>query len=232
MQPPPWDRIQAVIFDVDGTLYDQRLLRRKIAVRMLAKCLAKPTSGIQDIRNIMAYRQALEALRGSPYSAEIHLELAARKSGAKPAQLRVSVEQWMEKAPIALLYGCRYRAVANLLETLKTQGISCGAFSEYPAEEKLVALGIRQFFSVINCAQDCGRLKPDPNGLLETLRGMGASHCNVLCVGDRAFDIEAAGRAGMHAFLISGDSCFKTIQEAFSRRQSLTLSRAHQTDRS
>jgi beta-phosphoglucomutase-like phosphatase (HAD superfamily) len=122
-------KIQAVIFDVDGTLYDQSVLRRKIALRLLSAYAIRPARGIQALRVIQAYRRAHEALRGCAFSAAIQLEAASLDSGYTVAEVRILVQEWMEQAPLALLAQCVYPGAKDLLETLVGLGIKCGVFS-------------------------------------------------------------------------------------------------------
>jgi FMN phosphatase YigB (HAD superfamily) len=46
-----WDRIRGVVFDVDGTLYDQRKLRLLMITEMLTQA-AKGSFGPNDFRTI------------------------------------------------------------------------------------------------------------------------------------------------------------------------------------
>jgi hypothetical protein len=43
-------RVQRVIFEVDGTLYEQSALRWRIVPRMVAAHLTRPTKGVRVIR--------------------------------------------------------------------------------------------------------------------------------------------------------------------------------------
>ena len=51
--------LAAVIFDVDGTLYDQPPLRRAMAIRLM-RCVARePFTGSRTIRVLRAYRHGV-----------------------------------------------------------------------------------------------------------------------------------------------------------------------------
>jgi FMN phosphatase YigB (HAD superfamily) len=80
-------------------------------------------------------------------------------------------------------------------------------FSDFPAQEKLKALEVEEFFEVVLSAQDeeVQRFKPDPRGLEVVLRELGVEPQDAVYVGDRhSLDGVAAHRAGMD-FLIAGD---------------------------
>ena len=71
-------------------------------------------------------------------------------------------------------------------------------WSDYPAEEKLAALGLRAEVVVSATDPEVDRLKPDPRGLEVALARLGASAEHCLLVGDRdERDGEAARRAGV-----------------------------------
>jgi putative hydrolase of the HAD superfamily len=214
-------RVQGIIFDVDGTLYDQSALRRRIASRMVAAHWTKPSNGVRVIRALRAYRQAHEELRGHAFSAELQLAAAAAKCGYTVDEVCLTVEQWFERTPLALLRGCAYPGIPQFLHLLSEHRIVCGVFSDYPAEAKLTALGLRGFFDHILCAADVGRQKPDPLGLLAVAREMGVAPSRALYVGDRAIDLQAATRAGMQGMLVESKNSYSVLNKrvAIPRRQ-------------
>jgi HAD superfamily hydrolase (TIGR01509 family) len=209
-------RIQAVIFDVDGTLYDQSSLHRRIALRMLAVYGTKPVRGLHVVRVIQAYRQAHEALRDRAFSAEIQLATAAHESDCSVSEVRVLVDQWVHHAALELLAGCVFPGVIGLLETLDERGIKCGVFSDYPAEKKLEAMQLRRFFTNVVCGQEVGWLKPNPHGMVALVAKMGVSPTRALYVGDRNIDQQAAARAGMESVLIKNGTTYSDLRQRFS----------------
>jgi HAD superfamily hydrolase (TIGR01509 family) len=193
---------KAVIFDVDGTLYDPRSLRRGIMMRFAAAYWKQPLAGLRAASILRAYRNSHEELRGNAYSEAAHLDLAAKKSGASASQIREIVAQWMETAPLGLLPLCVYPEAVDLLQKLEARGIPCGIFSDYPATKKLEAMKLSGFFKAVVCANDVGRLKPDPRGLLAVLKTMNVAAGKTVYIGDRTIDQEAATQAGMESILI------------------------------
>jgi HAD superfamily hydrolase (TIGR01509 family) len=207
---------KAVIFDVDGTLYDQRRLRRAIVRRFAAAYWRKPLTGLRTARVLQAYRNTHEELRGRPYFAEMHLKLAAEKSGEPSSQAREMVRRWIEFEPLELLAPCVYPGAGVLLQKLAERGIPCGIFSDYPAVDKLKAMKLGDFFSVVSCAEEAGFLKPDPRGLLDVLKRLGAEPEAAVYIGDRQIDSEAASQAGMKAVLIRNAESYSELLRDFS----------------
>jgi HAD superfamily hydrolase (TIGR01509 family) len=209
-------KYKAVIFDVDGTLYNQRLLRRAIVRRFAAVYWIKWFAGVRAGRVLRVYRNAHEEMRGLPYSAEAHLKLAAEKSKASDSYVRETVARWMEDEPLELLSPCVYSGVIELLQGLADRGIVCGAFSDYPAINKLKAMKLDRFFKTVSCADEAGRLKPDPRGLLDVLKRLGAEPEAAVYIGDRQIDSDAAIQAGMKAELIHGADSYSELLRSFS----------------
>src|SRR4051794_25872733 len=56
-------QLEGIIFDVDGTLYDQRRLRFKMFLHLISECMKNPLTGTQSARFLRAYRNAHEKLR-------------------------------------------------------------------------------------------------------------------------------------------------------------------------
>ena len=207
--------VQGVIFDVDGTLYNQNALRRRIVPRIAAAHWNRPADGLRAIRVLHAYRQAHEQLRNQAFSADLQLLATAAKYRDTKADVREIVDQWFEQAPLDLLPACAYTGLLDLLRILAALDIRCGVFSDYPAEAKLQAMGLRPFFSHVLSAADVGRQKPDPTGIIEVARQMGVSPARTLYIGDRTIDVEAAFRAGMQGVLVRNRNSYPIIRDRF-----------------
>ncbi len=59
------DRLRALIFDVDGTLYEQAPVRRIMLYRILRANLTSPRQGMITLQALRSYRKAHEELRHS-----------------------------------------------------------------------------------------------------------------------------------------------------------------------
>lgn len=200
--PNPLDRtqaIRAVLFDVDGTLYDQARMRRTMAGELLRLPLREPANALRVWRGLSAFRRAQETLRRCEtenFSAATQYEHAASASGLTVAAVRRIVDEWMFQRPLEHLAACRAEGLDALLAFLSDCGVRLGVLSDYPAAGKLRALGIDQYFSLVLCATDSDVLafKPRPNGFLAAARRWGLAPQEILAVGDRA-DADGAGAA-------------------------------------
>jgi HAD superfamily hydrolase (TIGR01509 family) len=198
-----WSDIQAVIFDVDGTLYHQPQLRAIMARQLALHLLKKPWAWreVQLLKDFRALREQLTAEPDADLGQEQYQRVAQRR-GVSPALVKATVEKWMQRAPLPHLAACRRTGVRSFFQELRQQGKAIAVFSDYPAREKMRAMGLSA--QVVVCADDprVNRLKPDPKGLLTTAQDLGVEPGACLYVGDRdQLDGEAARRAGM-AYLI------------------------------
>ena len=210
--PPPnqldWSTIDLVVFDVDGTLYDQRQLRLGMLRQLIVHALQ--TRSLDTLLTLRTFRRVREALgervgeqAGADFMTLQYAQTASRH-GTTPAAVRALTDEWMEQRPLPLLAACRYAHVAEVFAGLRAAGKRVAAFSDYPAAAKLAALGLRA--DVFVCATDPGiaRLKPDPAGLLAILKQTGVAPERALMIGDRFDrDAAAAARAGMRALIRS-----------------------------
>ena len=198
----------AVLFDVDGTLYRQGPVRRRMALRIVVAHLASPRSGIEVARCLAAYRRAQEELRGaSPMRdlGEEQVRRAAKRCGAPPERVRAIVERWMEREPLPLVAAYARAGLRELLDALDAAGAQAGVVSDYPAEAKLRALRVHGRFRAVVTAQDAGvgAFKPNPAGILQALQCLGVTSERAVYVGDREdVDGRAAAAAGARFVMV------------------------------
>jgi putative hydrolase of the HAD superfamily len=196
---------KAVIFDVDGTLYDQRKLRFCM-VREMVTCVLWQPGRIAELRIIWLFRRMREK-----HQAEAASDLesrqyvwAAQAAGVAPEKVRKVVQEWVFERPLAYLPSCRYPGAQALFLQFQRQGIPIGIFSDFPAQNKLQAMGLTAQVTVSATCAGVNRLKPDPTGLLATAAKLGVPPPDCLFIGDRdAKDGECARRAGMPYLILN-----------------------------
>jgi HAD superfamily hydrolase (TIGR01509 family) len=214
-----WDELRLIVFDVDGTLYDQRRLR----LRMLAELLRASLGGasLEPILTLRQFRRTREALAASPGEnfLEAQYELVAARRGLRAEDVRSLVAEWMYERPLPFLPACRRPGVESLFQSLRRAGKRIGIFSDYPAHDKLNALGLRADFLVSATDDDVARPKPDPTGLLKLMRAAQVEPRQTLMVGDRAErDWEAARCSNVGSIILAprpipGVPCFSGFHD-------------------
>src|ERR1041385_7537146 len=80
----PRRRIRAVLFDLDGTLYQQTPMRALMAIELMTIVFRRPLHAGQTWRTLAAYRKTQERLRLSSMTgaaSKTQLHVAAERSG-------------------------------------------------------------------------------------------------------------------------------------------------------
>jgi HAD superfamily hydrolase (TIGR01509 family) len=201
--------IEAVILDVDGTLYDQHPLRIRMALRLVQHVAASPVRGLQTMRALRAYRTAQELLRahqGQSVAGDAQLQHACAACGLPESVVREQVDRWMQREPLDLVQRYARPGLRDFLQRTRQRGVRTAVFSDYPPTGKIRALGIHDLLDVVAAAQDSGigRFKPDPRGLLHVAEQLGVAPARAVYVGDRPeVDGVAAARAGMRCWIFT-----------------------------
>jgi len=202
-----WEDLRLVAFDVDGTLYDQGVLRRAMAWELLAFCARRATLG--PLRILRTYRNRREAMAEAETQGFDPLLMAdvARQCACSESVVAETVAEWIGRRPLPRLSGCRYPGLIELFAALKRRGKIVGILSDYPARDKLAALGLGADIVVSATDEAVGVLKPHPRGLEALMRRAGVAPSQTLLIGDRRErDGEAARRAGAFSLIRSGQA--------------------------
>jgi HAD superfamily hydrolase (TIGR01509 family) len=198
--------IRALLFDVDGTLYSPTRVRLYMLYRLGCHTAANPARGLRDLRLLRTYRQAQEEMRTlGDCSPDQQLLISCSKTGYDPAAARLCIDRWMNEEPLQVLRDAIRPGVRSVLQHAKTMGMKLGVVSDYPAVDKLRAMGLLEFFEAIVSAQhaEVASFKPSPKGLLLAARMLNVQPEETLYIGDRPeVDAEAARRAGMRPVIL------------------------------
>jgi len=199
-----WSEIKLVVFDVDGTLYDQRRLRLCMLREMILFSIRNRK--IKFIRILRAYRQIREQL-GDSQQEDFEKVLIARTSavvGYSENLVQATIEEWMERRPLRHLIRYRYAGLAELFQNLRMQGKKIGIYSDYPAYQKLEAMNLNAEIVVCATDKDIGVLKPHPKGLQVLMERVGANPAETILIGDRPErDGLAARAANVQSLILS-----------------------------
>jgi len=199
-----WHKVKAVIFDVDGTLYAQSKLRTKM-LRALAGYYALRPWRLQEVLMLQRFRAEREKRPGAagPNLENAQYEWCTNNGRYPIEKLRQVVDQWMFRHPNQYLPGCTYPGTQSFFDALRRQGIKIGVYSDYPAHDKLAAMGLTADVVVSSVDPEIDHLKPAPDGLLYITNVLGVSAAECLFIGDRhELDGICAEQAGMPYLIV------------------------------
>ena len=190
---------RAWLIDLDGTLYHGRPVRLVMAAELVL-------FGWSAMKTIRAFREQHELIRaeglepgGSPF--RFQLRRTAEALGRTPESVEAVIQDWMVRRPGPWLRRFRRRKILAEIAEFRAAGGRTALVSDYPAREKLRALGAGDLFEVVIASGEPGgpeRLKPAPDGYLAAAAALETEPADCLVIGDRDdADGEAARAAGM-----------------------------------
>lgn len=188
MNPTPPSPIQAVLFDLDGTLVDTAPDFRHVLLQMSREAdISAPSD------------EAIQHTVSNGARALVRLAFAIDEEHPSFDE-RLSTLLSLYLARIGQTQSSLYPGMDILLRNLEAARIPWGVVTNKPSlysRPLLQALALQERCSVLICPDDVTRSKPDPEPLLLACTRLGVKAGNTLYVGDHPRDIEAGRAAGM-----------------------------------
>jgi putative hydrolase of the HAD superfamily len=188
--------IEAVLFDLDNTLINFMLMKRKSCEAAIDAMI---NSGLKiSKKKGMKILYDLYGEKGIEYN-RIFQEFLKKTIGRIDYKILAKGVVAYRKAQIA--YVKPYPGTVRTLLKMKERGLKIGIVSDAPSVNawiRLVEMGIEDFFDVVVTLSDTGKEKPSKIPFLEAVKNIGIKPENMLFVGDRpGRDIKGAKAAGM-----------------------------------
>jgi phosphoglycolate phosphatase/putative hydrolase of the HAD superfamily len=195
--PLGWDATKVVVLDVDGTLYDQFCLRKKMYYALASHYSLRPWY-LRDILILLHFRSEREKRSGN---SDGDLENAqymwcAQRGNYPVEKVKQVVDKWIFTFPNRHLASCTYPGVKSFFARLKANNIKIAIYSDYKAHDKLQAMGLQADLIVSSTDSEIDRLKPNPKGLLYIAEKLHVSPQECLFIGDRE---ELDGQCALNA---------------------------------
>lgn len=183
---------RVIIFDVDGTLYSQPALRLYMAADLLRYYICHPflIKELFIIRKYRFVRENWQKLCPEPTELSSSIEerqyaYVAEKMNTSSDNVRKLISYWLHKHPLKLIPRYKDARLSALISSLGNKGITTAIYSDYPAAEKLEALGIPADYIFCSSDEGINCMKPDPKAMYIILDRLHEIPENVLMIGDR-----------------------------------------------
>jgi len=181
-----YSKTKVVIFDVDGTLYNQQKLRFYMLKHIFFYLLKHPLK-LKEIRIINEFRKQRETRSGEKIE---NIEAAqylwaAEKCNVNPDLVKELVNKWIYEIPLRYLKKCRKTGLNRLFKKIKINGIKIAIYSDYPSRKKLNALNLRADLIVSSTDIEIDVFKPNPKGLKYIADTLKQSISDCIFIGDR-----------------------------------------------
>jgi HAD superfamily hydrolase (TIGR01549 family) len=208
-----WKEVKGVIFDVDGTLYDQRILRIMMMIELAVYAL-KNRNAIRELKVLHHFRRVREELATSEANNVFpkQFEKVAAELSMNLDQVVAIVERWIYTKPLKYMEISRFDMVGVFFDILRERGLKIGVFSDYPVEEKLIALKLTADATCYSLESGLGKLKPQTLGLETIINRLALNKSECVFIGDRDLrDGICARRLGIPFILRRGRDFYKKM---------------------
>lgn len=158
---------QAIITDLDGTLYFQRPVRIAMLKEMVLHFWK-----LRELLIVWKYRNLFEL----GFDEKDRLDRLPRNAST-------IIQEWMVERPCPYVTKNRDEELIRVLAKARDAGITIIVYSDYPVEEKLSAMCFAP--DMAYCSNDIGTSKPDASGLKRILSVNNIISEQCLVIGDR-----------------------------------------------
>ncbi|HEX2787694.1 MAG TPA: HAD family hydrolase [Ignavibacteria bacterium] len=184
-------KIKAVVFDVDGTLYNETKLRRYVLWMIFVNFLKSPIRTYKYLKIVLSYRKFHEHLRfdaktKNKFKAQV--QITADKFGMNYDDVYKIINEWIHIKPLPFISKSKYKDLDSVIAWLKKNNFRIGLLSDYPCMRKAEALGIKDDMDLIKCStdEDIDFLKPSSLGFTRVAQILNLQPQEIAYVGDRS----------------------------------------------
>ena len=189
--------IQAVAFDVDGTLYPNY----KMYLHSLPSAIRYPRLAwaFGQARKLIRENENIEDFRG------LQAEIVAGLLGLETEKASRLIEYHLYKVWERTFKGIKpYSDVRDFILHLRSEGFKTGVLSDFPVANKLEYMGLADLWDCAFTSEDTQYLKPDPRPFQELADRLDTPPKKILYVGNSfKYDVLGANKVGMYTAYLS-----------------------------
>lgn len=189
------ENIDAVIFDMDGTLVDSMWIWVAVDEEYLKKYhLTEPETFHEDMEG-MSYLEVAE------YYHRVFPTLSRTVQEIMDEWHGMAYDKYMHEVPLK-------KGVKEFIETMRREGRKIGMATSNTrklVDDTLDALGIAELFDVVKTSEEAGAGKPAPDVYLYTAQELGVAPEHCLVFEDVPAGIMAGKNAGMRVCAVEDD---------------------------
>ncbi|MEE0998395.1 MAG: HAD family hydrolase [Treponemataceae bacterium] len=183
--------IKAVVFDIDGTLYPNSRLYKKMWFYFL-----------KNLRFFMKYNKVRRVLHKTavlPDFFEYQGRMLAAEMNISKEKAKSLIEEKVYKGLEPFFVNLKpFNYVKETFENFKSANIKLGILSDFPPEQKKDIWGTAPLCDVIMGSEQCGALKPSIYTFGTLIKKLDLPAENILYVGNSiSSDVKGAKSAGM-----------------------------------
>ena len=207
--------LEAVAFDIDGTLYPN--------IRMYYHAFP---SFFMHPRLMLNFARVRKEIRKHPVREpfrDAQARMLSRNLGSDYSRVVKLVEEKLYKSWEHSFRGLKpLPGVRETLLYFRRKGLRLAALSDFPVERKLAHLGLEDLMDIAFCSEDSGNLKPHEAPFRRLIHDLDAPPEKILYVGNSyRYDIEGASAVGMRTAWYTRNRDKGAADFAFSRYREL-----------
>ena len=180
--------IKVIIFDVDGTLYNLKLMRFLILIELLFSLLFFQIS-LKEILILKKYREERELMSNLSIEGlkNTHFDIISNNLLVDRSKLIKIVIEWIYKRPLKYLPYIKKRKLKALIEKYHEDGFTIFFYSDYPLYQKMMYMKYNFNPNVYWSSLDyeISSFKPNPFFLQYIQMKFNYTKEEILFVGDR-----------------------------------------------
>ena len=180
-----WKEICLFIFDVDGTLYDQKKMRTKMMIELAKYYSVRPwkLNELKILKDFREHREHLGKMESTMIGSEQYN--IYDRSNLKIDEIKEIVAKWIRSEPLRHIYKYTYENIRQLFLYLHQQNISTAVLSDYYPNLKMKAMELPCNHMYSSESPEINSLKPNPKGIEFILKDLGLSRERTVFIGDR-----------------------------------------------